>query len=189
MKQIYKSPKSLFEKYLPVRFAVIAIASLSILSFTANAEVVEVWMLDNFFSNVRNGNIIDPDGAVTVTNIAVGDTVTWIHMGAIFHTTFNQILENQGQLFFEGELWQSPRMSPGDSFSHTFPNEGEFPYFCTIHGQHDEEGLIVVPETGQIGLVWILVVIWLLGQCSLRPGWGIASSGCDSAMCDKHAVK
>jgi len=58
--KIFKILKSLFQEYVRVKPAVITIASLSILSLTANAAVVEVWQLDNFFTNVENGVPLDP---------------------------------------------------------------------------------------------------------------------------------
>ncbi len=142
MNQIFNSVKSLFEKYVPVKPAVIAIASLSVLSLTANAATIEIWQLDNFFSRVENGTPIDRDGPITPTNITVGDTVRWTNNGTTVHTTTNaNILEDS---ILEGDLWDSDALGVGETFSHTFNDEGEYPYFCTIHGGGDMEGRIIV---------------------------------------------
>ena len=144
MNQICNSVKSLFEKYVPVKPAVIAIASLSVLSLTANAATIEIWQLDNFFSRVENGTPIDRDGPITPTNITVGDTVRWTNNGITLHTTTNANILEDG--IFEGDLWDSDALGVGETFSHTFNDEGEFPYFCTVHGGGDMEGRIIVAD-------------------------------------------
>ena len=146
MNQICKSVKTLFEKYLPVKPAVIAIASLSVLSLTANAATIEIWLLDNFFSNVVNGVAVDRDGSITQTNITVGDTVRWTNKGFTVHTTTNANILEDGIL--EGDLWDSDALNVGETFSHTFNDVGEFPYLCTIHGGGDMEGRIIVAAGG-----------------------------------------
>ena len=142
MNQICKSVKSLFEKYVPVKPAVIAIASLSVLSLTANAATIEIWQLDNFFSRVENGTPVDPDGPITPTNITVGDTVRWTNNGITVHTTTNANILEDG--IFEGDLWDSDALNVGETFSHTFNDVGEFPYFCTVHDGGGMEGRVIV---------------------------------------------
>ena len=143
MIQICKSVRSLFGKYVTVKPAVIAIASLSILSLTANAATIEMWQLDNFFTNLdSSGAPIDPDNAITPTNIKVGDTVNWTNNGSTEHTTTNA--NNLDAGIFEGVLWDSNELGVGESFSFTFNDAGEFPYFCKVHGEGDMEGTIFV---------------------------------------------
>src|SRR5881394_3305132 len=55
--------------------------------------------------------------------IPPGDTVKWVHQGAGTHTTTSS-----------SGLWNSGLMHNGDSFSVTFSNLGNFPYFCQVHG-------------------------------------------------------
>lgn len=54
--------------------------------------------------------------------IIVGDTVTWTNNGMENHTTTS-----------DTGLWDSGRMVPGKSFSHTFKTTGIFTYNCTYH--------------------------------------------------------
>ncbi len=54
--------------------------------------------------------------------IIVGDTVTWTNNGMEDHTTTS-----------DTGLWDSGRMVPGKSFSHTFKATGVFTYNCTFH--------------------------------------------------------
>ena len=49
---------------------------------------------------------------------------------------------------FEGDLWDSDALNPGETFSHTFNEVGKFPYFCTVHGGGDMEGRIIVAAGG-----------------------------------------
>jgi len=54
-----------------------------------------------------------------------GATVTWVNcedVGQEPHTTTS-----------DNAVWDSPQLSPGNRFSHTFPTAGAFPYHCTPH--------------------------------------------------------
>lgn len=54
-----------------------------------------------------------------------GGTVTWVNCeqaGQEPHTTTS-----------DSPAWDSPQLSPGNRFSHTFPAAGTFPYHCTPH--------------------------------------------------------
>lgn len=54
-----------------------------------------------------------------------GATVTWVNcedVGQEPHTTTS-----------DSSVWNSPDLSPGSRFSHTFPAAGGFPYHCTPH--------------------------------------------------------
>ena len=58
-------------------------------------------------------------------SVPPGATVTWINCedaGQEPHTTTS-----------DGAVWNSPDLSPGNRFSHTFPTGGAFPYHCTPH--------------------------------------------------------
>ncbi len=57
--------------------------------------------------------------------VPAGATVTWINcedVGQEPHTTTS-----------DSAVWNSPDLSPGARFSHTFPAIGGFPYHCTPH--------------------------------------------------------
>lgn len=62
--------------------------------------------------------------------IAVGDTVRWVWSGGTHSTTSGSC---SGGVCTPVAGWDSPTKSSGD-FSHTFGQEGTFPYFCRVHG-------------------------------------------------------
>ena len=67
--------------------------------------------------------------------VPVGATVTWVNCETPPqepHTTTS-----------DNAVWNSPDLSPGDRFSHTFPGAGSFPYHCTPHPFMT--GKVVVP--------------------------------------------
>jgi LPXTG-motif cell wall-anchored protein len=86
-------------------------------------------------------NFYDPS-TVTVT---AGETVTWTHTGELPHTVTAD----------DGSFDSSPNcpdqtnqcMQSGDSFSQTFNSEGNFGYFCKVHGQ-SMSGTVVVEAGG-----------------------------------------
>ena len=69
--------------------------------------------------------------------IAVGDTVQWTVTGST-HTTTSGHPGNQT------EFWDSDTLRRDESFSRTFTEAGEFPYFCKIHGRAMLGTVIVV---------------------------------------------
>jgi len=57
--------------------------------------------------------------------VQVGATVTWVNCepaGTEPHTTTS-----------DSAVWNSPDLTPGSRFSHTFAAAGAFPYHCTPH--------------------------------------------------------
>jgi plastocyanin len=57
--------------------------------------------------------------------VPIGATVTWVNCETPPqepHTTTS-----------DNAVWDSPQLSPGDRFSHTFPAGGSYPYHCTPH--------------------------------------------------------
>lgn len=63
-------------------------------------------------------------------NVAVGDTVTWrnIESHEDDHTVTSDPRTDP-----EGPL-DSPHIRPGENWSFTFTQAGDFPYYCTVHG-------------------------------------------------------
>jgi len=55
-------------------------------------------------------------------SVAVGGTVTWMNNDNTAHTSTA-----------DNGSWNSGSISPGGSFSMTFPAAGTFTYHCTIH--------------------------------------------------------
>ena len=60
--------------------------------------------------------------------VTVGTTVTWTNQDGARHTTTSG---QNGQ--FDDAGWNSPTLSRGESFSHTFDQVGTFAYTCKIH--------------------------------------------------------
>src|SRR5918992_24208 len=59
--------------------------------------------------------------------VGVGDTVTWTNDDAQPHTA------TSGQNATPDGTFDSSIMAPGATFSHTFTEGGEYPYFCLLH--------------------------------------------------------
>ena len=55
--------------------------------------------------------------------IAAGDTVTWTNQDEVPHTATGE----------DRDVLQSGTIAPGASFSHVFPEAGEFGFFCEFH--------------------------------------------------------
>src|SRR5213595_39690 len=78
-------------------------------------------------ASAANASVAISDFAFTpaVTNITVGDTVTWTNTtAATTHTVTS-----------DTAVWDSGNIAPGGTFVRTFTTAGTFPYHCTIHPQ------------------------------------------------------
>lgn len=75
--------------------------------------VISVFALDNSFRSL-------------LTEISIGDEVLWENRGLNEHNVRSIVVDDWGA---DAEDFQ-----PGDVFSHVFTEPGEFPYFCSIHG-------------------------------------------------------
>jgi plastocyanin len=81
-------------------------------------------------ASVRTEAAFDPNPA----EIEPGTTVTWTNNDTVDHT-----------VTADDESRDSGRLRPGQTFSRTFGEEGEFDYFCEIHPQM--MGTVVVRPT------------------------------------------
>jgi nitrite reductase (NO-forming) len=80
-------------------------------------------------------------GATTLTDtafqpnpaqVSVGDTVTWTNDDTQPHTvTSGQNAQPDGR--FDSSPNFTPLMAPGQTFSHTFTEAGQYPYYCALH--------------------------------------------------------
>ena len=68
--------------------------------------------------------------------ITVGDTITWTNQDGVPHTATAR----------DRDVLQSGAIQPGESFSQTFEQAGEFEYFCEFHP--DMTGTVIVAEAG-----------------------------------------
>ena len=76
-------------------------------------------------------DIVDDEFEPRELEIAVGDTVTWEHVGDAPHN-----------VTFDDE--ESGNLDSGETFSRTFDETGTFEYTCTIHAGMD--GTVTVSE-------------------------------------------
>ncbi len=65
-------------------------------------------------------------------NVNVGDTVTWTNRDSQPHTVTSGT-GGQPDGNFDSSPNFDPIMAPGATFSHTFDEAGEFPYYCGLH--------------------------------------------------------
>jgi plastocyanin len=82
------------------------------------------------------------DSAFEPAEIAVapGTTITWTNEGTAPHT-----------VTADGGLFDSGTLEPGDTFSYTFEEPGEYPYYCRFHGDEGGRGMsgvVIVTEPG-----------------------------------------
>lgn len=61
--------------------------------------------------------------------VQLGTTVTWTNTAGASHTTTS----GQPGGADAGEVWDSGSVRSARTFSHTFTQVGQFPYFCKIH--------------------------------------------------------
>ena len=72
-------------------------------------------------------NFLFGTGPLTVK---VGTTVTWVNDDSAAHTATA-----------DNKLWDSGVLQKGQSFSFTFKQAGQFPYYCTLHGGPGGQGM------------------------------------------------
>ena len=82
-------------------------------------------------------NFVDQSSGTNITTIHVGDTVQWTWAGSP-HSTTSGTCQPGGGPYGGGcagdGVWDSGVHSAPYSFSHTFDQAGNFPYYCAIHG-------------------------------------------------------
>ena len=72
--------------------------------------------------------------------VNIGDTVTWINKANMVHTT------TSGTDCGSDEKWNSGNLSPEQTFSYVFTQEGSFEYFCIPHCTMGMTGNITVED-------------------------------------------
>jgi plastocyanin len=74
--------------------------------------------------------------------VEVGTTVTWVNSSSLVHTvTSGSNGESDG-------TFNSGNVAPGDEFSYTFSEVGEFDYFCIPHVNSGMVGSVNVVDSG-----------------------------------------
>ena len=101
---------------LHIKFVFVVCCAATITLLSSRADTVTV--------TVGNGGLFFFPSSVT---IQAGDTVQWTWSAGGHSST-------SGTPGFPDGLWDSGILSQGATFSHMFPAEGSFPYFCSPHG-------------------------------------------------------
>jgi plastocyanin len=76
--------------------------------------------------------------------IKAGDTVTWENRGNEFHNATA-----------DDGTWASPSLRPGQSYSRTFTQPGEYRYTCTLHVVEEMFGTVVVEGTTPTNRIFV----------------------------------
>ena len=63
----------------------------------------------------------------SIISIYQGDDVTWSNEDVAFHSV------TSGSYDLPTEMFDSGHLDPGQKFTFTFENKGEFDFFCTLH--------------------------------------------------------
>jgi len=93
-----------------IRIAMTAVAMWSLFA-------VHFGFATEYFVNMTDLYAFDPDPLT----IDAGDTVTWVNLDDVYtHTSYNSPAST--------EVWQSPDLGYGETYSRTFNNAGTFPY-------------------------------------------------------------
>jgi plastocyanin len=79
-------------------------------------------------SSSKTTNAFDPNPV----QAKVGDTVTWTNDDSTPHTVTSGS-NGQPDGKFDSSPNLNPLMTPGQTFSHTFEQAGEYPYYCQLH--------------------------------------------------------
>lgn len=74
---------------------------------------------------VQNAEVEMDDNVFRPSTVRVlrGGTVTWTNEGAVQHNSRS----------LTANLWESPNLNPGGTFTQPFPTTGTFSYRCTLH--------------------------------------------------------
>tara|TARA_B100001057_G_scaffold352076_1_gene353675 strand:+ start:6875 stop:8383 length:1509 start_codon:yes stop_codon:yes gene_type:complete len=101
---------------------------------------------------VYAGNFYYSPSSLTIN---VGDEVTWINENG-YHDVNADINSITGESFNNPETFDSPSVSSGTIYTHTFNVEGTYNYDCSV-GSHAENGMvgqiIVVGETTVVDVI------------------------------------
>jgi plastocyanin len=110
-------------------------------------SVVAAGALPGFTSNGKT-TMKTPAAAagatVTISNFQFGPKVVRIKAGG--EVTW-EVKEGAHTVTADNGSFESPTLSAGKKYSHTFPTPGTFKYYCSFHGAkggHDMAGTVIV---------------------------------------------
>lgn len=93
----------------------------------------------------------EKDGSTTGNvDILVGDTIVWKNADSAAHTVTSGIVSEGPDDIFDSNLF-----GPGKSFSYTFTETGDYPYYCLLHPWMEgtilvTAGYSIVPNVGKL---------------------------------------
>ncbi|MGH9364856.1 MAG: PKD domain-containing protein [Thermoanaerobaculia bacterium] len=104
--------------------------------------IVNVGQSGNSFRDTQSGSAF--------TSIRVGDTVKWVFVSSMPHSTTSGTCMNTGGTYGEDictadGLWNSNEMVSPSTFSHTFTSAGTYKYYCLVHGYSMQGTVLVGP--------------------------------------------
>lgn len=67
-----------------------------------------------------------------LVQVDVGDTVTWTNDDSTAHTVTSGV-NGQPDGIFDSSPNFNPLLASGQTFSYTFREAGDYPYFCALH--------------------------------------------------------
>ncbi len=97
----------------------------SIISFSACGEVQEQAQPEDRPATTQEHTVSIQDFAFAPEELTIqkGDTVTWTNFDSVAHTITSD----------EGNELDSELLSKNQTYSHTFQDDGVYPYHCTPH--------------------------------------------------------
>jgi plastocyanin len=125
-----------------VGLAAVLAAVLAPISTLTPAFAAEVQAIAKSGSSSLTTDAYDPNPI----NINVGDTVIWTNRDSQPHTVTSGIPSEGPDGKFDSSPNFSPLWNPGQTFSHTFTEAGEFPYYCGLHP--NMVGTVIVASGG-----------------------------------------
>jgi plastocyanin len=128
-------------------FAILTVALVSIVSIatTPTSSNKIGGIISNYAQAQKEVKVSIVPGASTLAdkafspnpvNVKIGDTITWVNEDSVFHTVVSGNPSSGGEtgkVFDSGLSGPTALTTKGKTFSHTFTEKGEFPYFCQLH--------------------------------------------------------
>ena len=88
-------------------------------------------------------SIVDFGFSPAIVTVTAGSTVTWTNTGAVIHS----VTSDTGAFDSSPSCPTGPCIDPGGSFSHLFPQVGQFAYHCKVHPNMTGTVVVDAPAT------------------------------------------
>jgi|SRR5919108_1447378 plastocyanin len=115
-----------------IRLAVILVAA-AILMLPITTTIL-AYAVEEIAADITQGSSAKTTDAYSPNPIdaRVGDTITWTNRDSTPHTVTSGV-NGQPDGSFDSSPNFNPLMAPGQTFSHTFTEAGQYPYYCALH--------------------------------------------------------